>query len=84
MNEAVEALVARVESLLNAANIARGLSNLGVERSKIKIMAEEAANQWTAGFNPRPVTAADFVALYEGAFKPRGDGDASLVVKRKK
>jgi alcohol dehydrogenase len=46
-----------------------------VKRSKIKTLAAEAARQWTASFNPRPVTEADFVALYEAAFEPRGEGD---------
>lgn len=84
LNEAVDALLARLESLLNTAKIARSLADLGVERSKIKIMAEEAAKQWTAGFNPRPITTADFVALYETAFKPRGNGDTSSARKGKK
>ena len=30
-------------------------------------LAEQAAAQWTAGFNPRAVTAADLAALYEAA-----------------
>ena len=42
----------------------------------IKMLAEEAARQWTAAFNPRSVTVEDFVHLYEAAFVPRGDGDA--------
>ena len=33
-----------------------------------KRLAEEAARQWTAGFNPRRVTKADFARLYEAAF----------------
>src|ERR1051326_2607201 len=72
---AVEALVARLESLLNKAQIARSLADLGVKRSKIKILAEEAAKQWTASFNPRPIGAKDFDRLYAAAFEPRGNGD---------
>jgi alcohol dehydrogenase len=75
LDSAVEALIARLESLLNAAQIARSLADLGVKRSKIKAMAEESAKQWTASFNPRPVTTKDFAALYEAAFEPRGTGD---------
>jgi alcohol dehydrogenase len=77
LDSAVEALVARLESLLNTAHIARCLGDLGAKRSKIKIMAEEAAKQWTASFNPRPVTVKDFENLYSAAFDPRGDGDAT-------
>jgi alcohol dehydrogenase len=72
---ALEALVARLDSLLNLAQIPRSLADCGVKRSKIKTLAAEAARQWTAGFNPRPVLESDFVALYEAAFEPRGNGD---------
>ena len=71
---AVEALIARLESLLNLAQIPRSLADCGVNKSEIKTLAAEAAKQWTAGFNPRPVTEADFVQLYEAAFERRGDG----------
>lgn len=30
----------------------------------VPLLAAEAARQWTAQFNPRPLTADDFVALY--------------------
>ncbi|HWY75575.1 MAG TPA: iron-containing alcohol dehydrogenase [Verrucomicrobiae bacterium] len=73
---ALEALVARLESLLNLAGMPRSLAECGVKSSEIKTLAAEAAKQWTAGFNPRPVTESDFVELYETAFEPRGDGDA--------
>jgi alcohol dehydrogenase len=72
---ALEALVARLESLLNLAEMPRSLADCGVKRSKIKTLAAEAVRQWTAGFNPRAVSEADFVALYEAAFEPRGNGD---------
>lgn len=76
LDSAVEALIARLESLLNAAQIARSLADLGVKRSKVKVLAEEAAQQWTAAFNPRPLATKDFTALYEAAFETRGNGDA--------
>src|SRR5882724_9911356 len=75
LDSAVEALIARLESLLNAAQIARSLEDLGVKRSKLKVMAQEAAKQWTAGFNPRPVSARDFEDLYSASFRSRGNGD---------
>lgn len=71
----VEALLARLASLFNAAGIARSLRDLRVDRCQVPAMASEAAQQWTATFNPRTVTAADFVALYEAAFERREDGD---------
>ena len=69
---ATDALIARLEGLLNAASMPRSLAACGVDRSKIKMLAEEAAKQWTVNFNPRPVHVADFVKLYEAAFEPRG------------
>lgn len=72
---AVKALVARLEALLNLAGMPRSLADSGVPKSGIKTLAAEAAKQWTAGFNPRPVKEADFVRLYEAAFEQRGDGD---------
>jgi alcohol dehydrogenase len=75
LEAAVEALIARLESLLNAAQIARSLADLKVKRSKVKVLAQEAAEQWTASFNPRSVSTRDFEQLYTAAFKSRGDGD---------
>lgn len=75
LKPALEALIARLESLLNAAGIARSLADRDVKRAMIPTLAQEAAQQWTAGFNPRPITAKDFVALYEAAFDRRGEGD---------
>ncbi|MDB6111044.1 MAG: adhB [Pedosphaera sp.] len=76
---ALEALIARLESLLNLAHMPRSLADCGVKRSQIKTLAAEAAKQWTAGFNPRAIAEADFVELYEAAFEPRGDGDSAGV-----
>ena len=72
--QAVEALVGRLEKLLNVALMPRSLAECGVKREMIPTLAEEAAKQWTVNFNPRRVTAEDFVKLYEAAFEPRGDG----------
>jgi alcohol dehydrogenase len=75
LTTALEALLARLESLLNLAGFPRSLADCGVEPAKIKSLAEEAAKQWTANFNPRRIEAADFVGLYEAAFNRRSDGD---------
>ncbi len=75
---AVNALIARLESLLNAARIARSLADCGVETSNIKVLAREAAHQWTAAFNPRRITAKDFEMLYQAAFEKRGPGDGAV------
>lgn len=71
LEEALEALVAHLEFLLNLAQMPRSLAECGVEPSMIPVLAEEAARQWTAGFNPRKVAAEEFVQIYEAAFEPR-------------
>ena len=75
VERACDALVARLESLLNLAGMPRSLADCGVDRNQIKTLAAEAAKQWTATFNPRDISEADFVGLYEAAFERRGDGD---------
>jgi alcohol dehydrogenase len=76
--QAVQALIARLESLLNQAGMARSLADLGVKPAEAAELAREAARQWTANFNPRAVSEADFAGLYQAAFTPRGEGDAPL------
>jgi alcohol dehydrogenase len=72
--QAVDALVARLDRLLNLAGMPRSLAAAGVQREAIPTLAREAAQQWTVRFNARPVTAQDFERLYEAAFEDRGDG----------
>lgn len=61
------ALAARLEQMLGAGRIPRRLSALGVTAAGLPALAEEAAKQWTAGFNPRAVTAGDLLGIYRGA-----------------
>jgi alcohol dehydrogenase len=75
---AVDALVETLEALLNAARIAPSLHDLGVTPAAIPDLATEAARQWTAQFNPRPLGVADFVSLFEAAFAPRRSGIAHV------
>src|SRR5580658_9790397 len=67
-------LAAKVEWLLNLARLPRSLAETGVTPSSIPMLAAEAARQWTAGFNPRPVGEKDFAHLFEAALAPRGPG----------
>ncbi len=67
-------LGAKIEALLDLAGLPTSLAECQVDRSAIPLLAAEAAKQWTAGFNPRPVTEQDFVKLYEAAFLPRSPG----------
>lgn len=67
-SEAVELLARRLEALLGFAKLPARLSKCGVEESRLSQLSAEAAKQWTAGFNPRPITAEDFTQLYQAAF----------------
>jgi alcohol dehydrogenase len=68
------ALAAKVDWLLNRAGMPRSLADCAVASSSIAQLSAEAAKQWTAGFNPRPVGEESFAQLYEAAFQPRGPG----------
>ncbi|HBL31350.1 MAG TPA: alcohol dehydrogenase [Acidobacteria bacterium] len=61
-------LSTRIEHLRAAAGLPERLRECGVEAALLPALAEEAARQWTAGFNPRPADAASLLALYEEAF----------------
>ena len=62
-----ETIARRVVSLMKAAGLPTTLASCGVSPTILPILAEEANQQWTARFNPRPVTEPDLVALYEAA-----------------
>ena len=57
-----------LESLLPHAGVTAGLTQLGATERDLPELAETAAAQWTAGFNPRPLTPADLEGLYRCAF----------------
>jgi alcohol dehydrogenase len=65
-----QGLAERLESLLAAAGLPGSLAECGVTAEAVPGLAAEAAAQWTAQFNPRPVSAADFEALYRAALAP--------------
>jgi alcohol dehydrogenase len=66
----VEALATQLENLLNFAGMPRSLAECGIIADRIPMLAEEAAHQWTAQFNPRPVAAADFAGIYQSILEP--------------
>jgi alcohol dehydrogenase len=61
-------LIEWVNSILKIAEIPRTLSECKIPHWEISRLAAEAAEQWTAKFNPRPMTKADFEKIYEAAF----------------
>jgi alcohol dehydrogenase len=60
-------LAAWLTTLLDAARLSASLGRLGIAAPDVPALAAAAAAQWTAGFNPRPVAAADLAAVYEAA-----------------
>jgi alcohol dehydrogenase len=54
--------------MLHLAGLATKLRPLGIDPLKLPHLAGQAAKQWTAGFNPRPVSEEDLLALYQQAF----------------
>lgn len=66
--EDAETLAAQVEAMLDAAALPCRLSQLDVPRSALNELAEMAAMQWTAGFNPRRVDSDVLHAVYLAAF----------------
>jgi len=62
-----EELVEGVREILELAGLASPLARFGVTQESIPALAAEAAQQWTAQFNPRPIAADDFQRLYEEA-----------------
>jgi alcohol dehydrogenase len=57
-----------VGDLLSRAGLATRLNELGISPKNLAPLAESAAKQWTAGFNPRQAGAEEFHALYQAAF----------------
>lgn len=63
-----EAIAARLEELRGLSGLPGSLAEAGVPAAApLAELAGEAAEQWTAGFNPRTVTVEDLVRLYERA-----------------
>lgn len=65
--DAAERLSAWLGDLLAAAGLGGSLTAIGISAPDVPALAAAAATQWTASFNPRPVTVGDLAALYEAA-----------------
>jgi alcohol dehydrogenase len=65
---ASEVLAERVAALAVKAGLPTRLSERGVERERMPVLATDAAKQWTGTFNPRKVGEAELLSLYEAAF----------------
>lgn len=67
VEHAAETLAQHIVRLMRLAHLPTTLSSCGVSRGILPLLAEEAAQQWTARFNPRPVTEADILRIFEAA-----------------
>jgi alcohol dehydrogenase len=65
---AADVLADRVTELLGHAGLPKTLKECGVSDTILQLLAEEASEQWTARFNPRPVTESDILKLYQAAW----------------
>jgi alcohol dehydrogenase len=63
-----EVLATRVAELTVAAGLPQSLKECNVSATILDLLAEEANQQWTARFNPRPVAHADLLQLYQAAW----------------
>ena len=57
-----------VSDWIERAGLQTSLKNLGIEKTSLSELAELAAQQWTAGFNPRTVEVEQFHDLYLAAY----------------
>jgi len=66
--EATESLARRLVQLAAAGELDQTLSAAGVRRDELRVLAAEAAKQWTGRFNPRPFDATGALEVYEWAY----------------
>jgi alcohol dehydrogenase len=67
-NDSTESLARRLEELATAGGLDRTLGGAGVPLSDLSMLAEEAAEQWTGRFNPRPFDSKGALEVYQCAF----------------
>jgi len=60
-----EELARRLEELAEIGGLRSSLRALGIPESELPALAEEAAEQWTGTFNPRPFTKQGAIEIYQ-------------------
>jgi alcohol dehydrogenase len=63
-----EAMAVRLEQLIESGGLPRGLRLIGVREHDLRGLAEEAGEQWTGRFNPRPFGPAGALEIYRCAY----------------
>ncbi len=61
-------LVARLVEMSGAGGFPDRLRDTGVDRDALQTLAEAAAQQWTATFNPRPFGVPEALEVYQCAY----------------
>lgn len=61
-------LAARISELKTKAALPQRLRDCGVDQMHLPELAKAACRQWTAAYNPRPVTETELLELYQAAF----------------
>lgn len=64
-----EGLARHVETMLDAAGLPRCLKDFDVTPDSLHQLAQSAAQQWTAQFNPRTVSEDDLLDIYHAAYE---------------
>ena len=68
LDQAMDALLAQLEALLELAGMPASLGDCGVRKEDLPMLAAEASKQWTGHFNPRSISEKEFLALYDAAY----------------
>lgn len=68
-----EQLAAHLEKLLELSGLAASFRSRNISPSVVPELAAEAAEQWTARFNPRPLQTEDFQTLYSRLLENAGE-----------
>jgi alcohol dehydrogenase len=65
---AAERLAKRLEELASAGGLSQTLREAGIRSDDLSMLANEAAEQWTGRFNPRPFDINGALEVYQCAF----------------
>jgi len=66
--QSTEALAVRLSALAAAGGLPRTLRDISVSRDDLPVLAQDASEQWTGKFNPRPFDATGAREVYACAF----------------
>jgi alcohol dehydrogenase len=57
-----------LEALVSAGGLQADLSGVGIKKTDLPELADEAAQQWTGTFNPRPFNKEGALEVYSCAY----------------